>query len=290
MIPSRRNGKPYTKQMIAAIITKNRGMRNCFSPRRCLAACALAVMAAGTAFASDVRHVGTQQVRVRSVVRADAKSGRLVRSYLVNPRIVPAKAVNEDTSGVAVPAEGPISELVESVARKHDVDPLLVHSVIQVESGYNPKAVSNKGAQGLMQLMPATARRFGVTNSFDAVQNLEGGVRYLKYLDSLFPSDLRLTLAAYNAGEAAVWKYGNNIPPYRETEQYVYKVGTRYGKAVRQAEKTKKAKPVAQQAQLPVNVEPSYAHVESFVDANGRLHLRTAENTASEHAGTVSTP
>jgi soluble lytic murein transglycosylase-like protein len=273
--------------MIAAIIEKNRGMQNCFSTRRCLAICALGVIAAGTAFASDARHIGTRQVRVRSVVRADAKTGRLVRSYLVSPKLIPAKAVSEtDGTNAALSASAPLSDLVESVAKKYDVDPLLVHSVIQVESGYNPNAVSHKGAQGLMQLMPATARRFGVTNSFDAVQNLEGGVRYLKYLDSLFPSDLRLTLAAYNAGEAAVWKYGNNIPPYRETEQYVYKVGARYGKAVRQADKTRKAQAAAQQAQAPINLEPSYARVESFVDANGRLHLRTA----SESAGTVSTP
>jgi soluble lytic murein transglycosylase-like protein len=289
MIPSRPNEKPYTKQMIAAIIAKNRGMRNCFSSRRCFAAFALAVIATGTAFASDARHVGTQQVRVRSVVRADAKTGRLVRSYVVNPRLVPAKVASAHAAeNTIVPAGAPLSELVESVATKYEVDPLLVHSVIQVDSGYNPHAVSHKGAQGLMQLMPATARRFGVTNSFDAVQNLEGGVRYLKYLDSLFPNDLRLTLAAYNAGEGAVWKYGNNIPPYRETEQYVYKVGARYGKAVKQADKAKKAKAVAQ-SPTPVTLEPTYAHVESFVDATGRLHLRTAPR-ASEGLNTVSTP
>jgi soluble lytic murein transglycosylase-like protein len=193
----------------------------------------------------------------------------------VNPRLIPAKVVSgQATESAAIPASAPLSELVESVATKYEVDPLLVHSVIQVESGYNPYAVSHRGAQGLMQLM-------------DALQNLEGGVRYLKYLDSLFPNDIRLTLAAYNAGEGAVWKYGNNIPPYRETEQYVYKVGTRYGKAVRQSKKTKPI--VAQQPSTPVTLEPAYAHVESFVDANGRLHLRTAPR-ASEGLNTVSTP
>ncbi len=112
--------------------------------------------------------------------------------------------------------------------------------MIQVESNYNPYAVSPKGAQGLMQLMPETARRFGVRNTFDIKENIEGGVRYLKYLGTLFPEDPRLTIAAYNAGEGAVWKYGNSIPPYRETEQYVDRVGKRYGQARRAAEKKEK--------------------------------------------------
>ena len=132
-----------------------------------------------------------------------------------------------------------VPDLVEAAAKQYDVDPLLVHSVIQVESNYNPYAVSPKGAQGLMQLMPATARRFGVRNSFDVKENIEGGVRYLKYLGLAVPERPRLTIAAYNAGEGAVWKYGNKVPPYRETEQYVQRVGRKYGKARREAEQKK---------------------------------------------------
>ena len=165
-----------------------------------------------------------------------------------------------------------VPDLVEAVAKQYDVDPLLVHSVIQVESSYNPYAVSIKGAQGLMQLMPATARRFGVRNSFDVKENIEGGVRYLKYLDSLFPNDRNLTIAAYNAGEGAVWKYGNKVPPYRETEQYVQRVGRKYGKARREADQKKaSAVPVVQTAQ---SSEPPQTPVEAFVDSEGRLHLR----------------
>jgi soluble lytic murein transglycosylase-like protein len=129
-----------------------------------------------------------------------------------------------------------------------------------------------------MQLMPETARRFGVKNTFNATENIEGGVRYLKYLDSLFPNDIRLTLAAYNAGEGAVWKYGNNIPPYRETEEYVYKVGRRYGKALREATQKaarKKATTSVAQTPPPVPAEPSYGRLESYVDSDGRLYLRT---------------
>jgi soluble lytic murein transglycosylase-like protein len=294
MITSRKIDKAYAGQMIAAIIGKNRGMRFCFTWRRYLAAAVLlAAMVPAQMFAAGVRHIGTQ-TRVRSVVRADSKSGRLVRAYVVSPKPVIAKVVSQtlrDGEALNAATEGTaLADLVDSVARKYDVDPLLVHSVIQVESGYNPYAVSNKGAQGLMQLMPGTARRFGVKNSFDTVENLEGGVRYLKYLDSLFPSDIRLTLAAYNAGEGAVWKYRNNIPPYRETEQYVYKVGTRYGKALRAAEKAKAAKPVAQAQAAPAALEPAYARVESFVDANGRLHLRTADRASGQGSNSVSTP
>jgi len=103
------------------------------------------------------------------------------------------------------------------------VDPLLVDSVIRVESNYNPLAVSPKGAEGLMQLIPATARRFGVTNSFDVKENIEAGVTYLKYLLDMFGDD-RLAVAAYNAGESAVMRYGD-VPPYRETMNYVSRVG-----------------------------------------------------------------
>ena len=208
--------------------------------------------------------------RVRSVVRADA-NGRLVRTVVVShqlPKARPAELRQVDAA--SVPA------LVEAVAKQYDVDPLLVHSVIQTESNYNPYAVSPKGAQGLMQLMPATAKRFGVNNSFDIKENIEGGVRYLKYLGTLFPDDPRLAIAAYNAGEGAVWKYGNNIPPYRETEQYVERVNHRYGKARRAAEQKKASEPVqmAAAAPKPATPEETRSPVQVFVDADGRLYLR----------------
>ena len=212
--------------------------------------------------------------RVRSVVRANAE-GRLVRTIVVSPRKLvpspaPAAATAADETIVSVP------QLVEDAAKRHDVDPLLVHSVIQTESNYNPHAISPKGAQGLMQLMPATARRFGVRNSFDVKENIEGGVRYLKYLGTLFPDDPRLAIAAYNAGEGAVWKYGNTIPPYRETTQYVERVSARYGKARRAASQKSATTAAVSPVETTPRVEPEDVHapVHVYVDPEGRLHLR----------------
>ena len=119
----------------------------------------------------------------------------------------------------------PYLDLIYDIAKTHDVSPELIKAVIKVESNFNYKAVSPKGAQGLMQLMPATAKRFGVTDSFDPKDNIQGGVKYLAYLfDEFGEENLDLVLAGYNAGEQAVRKYGNQIPPYKETQQYVKKV------------------------------------------------------------------
>jgi soluble lytic murein transglycosylase len=119
--------------------------------------------------------------------------------------------------------QGPWASHIQEVAGRHGVDPALVESVIRVESAWNPWAESRKGAQGLMQLMPRTASALGVRDAFDPRQNIEGGVRHLRYLLNRYPGDLSLVLAAYNAGERAVDQYGG-IPPYPETQQYVQKV------------------------------------------------------------------
>jgi soluble lytic murein transglycosylase-like protein len=106
--------------------------------------------------------------------------------------------------------------VVEEVSRAYGLESALLHAVISVESSYNPKAVSKAGAAGLMQLMPGTAKRYGVADAFDPAQNLRGGANYLRDLLKLFDSDVSLALAAFNAGEDAVMRYGNRIP-YRET-------------------------------------------------------------------------
>jgi len=111
--------------------------------------------------------------------------------------------------------------LIEKAARKHNVPVELICGVILQESGGNPRAVSHCGARGLMQLMPATARRFGVRNSLNPEQNIEGGTKYLSWLLDRFDGDVKLALAAYNAGEGNVAKYGNSIPPFKETQAYV---------------------------------------------------------------------
>jgi len=129
----------------------------------------------------------------------------------------------------AMPGLGLVNEHpIDAIARRHGVDPHLVRAVIRVESNFDPKAVSPKGAAGLMQLMPETAMRYGVENRFDPTQNVEGGVRYLRDLMAMFDGNLSLALAAYNAGEGAVIKYGRRIPPYPETQQYVVGVRSFY--------------------------------------------------------------
>ncbi len=115
-------------------------------------------------------------------------------------------------------------QLVAQAAERHQVDAKLLHAVIQTESAYNSAAISSAGAVGLMQLMPDTARRFGVTDRNDPDQNVDGGTRYLRYLLDLFPNDLDLAVAAYNAGENAVIRHNNTIPPYPETQNYVKQV------------------------------------------------------------------
>ena len=122
---------------------------------------------------------------------------------------------------------GRYRDLVEQVADKYDLNPDLMHAIISVESGYNPKAVSNRGARGLMQLMPATGKRFGGRQLSDPKQNLEAGARYLAYLLDKFDNRLTLAIAAYNAGEGAVQRYGT-VPPYKETRNYVAKVMATY--------------------------------------------------------------
>jgi hypothetical protein len=162
----------------------------------------------------------------------------------------------------SIPAN--IDHLVEQTASRFQVDPEFVRAIIRVESGYDPNAVSNKGAMGLMQLIPATAHRFGVVNPFDPKQNLEGGVNYLKYLLDLFGGDLSLSLAAYNAGEHSVQHWGG-IPAIRETQNYVRKVTTIYqtGDAPALAKTTPK--------------EPPKVPIVRSVDEYGVVHYSNVE-------------
>jgi soluble lytic murein transglycosylase-like protein len=116
------------------------------------------------------------------------------------------------------------SPIIQQVAAKHGVDPELVHAIIRAESDYDNFAISEKGAMGLMQLMPETATQYGVGNVFNAVQNIEGGTKYLRDLIKLYNGQTKLVLAAYNAGQEAVRKWGKRIPPYQETRDYISRV------------------------------------------------------------------
>jgi soluble lytic murein transglycosylase-like protein len=160
-----------------------------------------------------------------SNVPTDARYTVLIASpkqAVAAPTTPPAAAAHTRKTGLARKAG--YEQVVDAVSRSHGLESALLHAVISVESRYNPRAVSRKGAAGLMQLMPQTAKRYGVADAFDPLQNLNGGARYLKDLLSLFNNDTSLALAAYNAGERAVTKHGNRIPPYRETLHYVPQV------------------------------------------------------------------
>lgn len=134
-----------------------------------------------------------------------------------------------------IPADIPLSGdcdldwIIFRAGEKAGVDPRFIHAVIQQESKYDPKAVSHVGAQGLMQMMPATAKRFGLKDPFDATANVEAGTKYLQWLLKRFDGDVSLALAGYNAGEGSVDKY-KGVPPYGETQDYVKKIVSNYGK------------------------------------------------------------
>ena len=131
-------------------------------------------------------------------------------------------AVTSTGNPPPLPLTSPYSEIITSMAQAHGVDPMLVQALIQVESGYRPRARSNKGAMGLMQLMPSTARRYKVGNPYDPTANITAGVKHLKALLDRWKA-VDLALAAYNAGEGAVKKF-NGMPPYRETRNYVARI------------------------------------------------------------------
>jgi soluble lytic murein transglycosylase-like protein len=148
---------------------------------------------------------------------------KLVRKEAGTPPLTAAAGMPQ----ILMPREESIrmyTPLIERASRTHGVDVALVHAVISAESAYNPGAVSRAGARGLMQLMPDTARRFGVQNIMDPSDNIHGGVRYLRELLTMFNGNTELAVAAYNAGENAVIRHGHRIPPYAETVNYVPKV------------------------------------------------------------------
>ncbi len=165
--------------------------------------------------------------------------------------------------------------VIYEAATQNSLDPCLIVSVMRAESGFNRMAVSPKGASGLMQLMPATAERFGVKNIFDPRENILAGAKYLRWLLDRFSGDVRLALAGYNAGEGAVEFYGNRIPPFLETQNYVRTIYTRYsglhlGSAAAQpASLAARPTTAAPAAAAPQEVNPSYNQIIRFTSVSG---------------------
>src|SRR4051812_26894447 len=179
--------------------------------------------------------VAPNNLRAEDPTTLQGEGNALSNSDISVPAPVPVPANTEVQQPKALPtvAEDQTSEryrpMVESISRRNGVDPNLIDAMIRTESNYNAWAVSPKGAIGLMQLIPETGRRFGVQNFFDPQQNIEGGVRYIKYLLEMFGGNVDLSLAAYNAGENLVARLGK-IPPYPETRNYVRKIRAVYTK------------------------------------------------------------
>lgn len=184
------------------------------------------------------------------------------------------KVSNLKTSGTPEPTPAPAQTtskgkaesfrpLIEKYAADYNLHPSLIHSIIAQESGFNPKAVSPKGAQGLMQLMPATAEMLGVNNSFDPEQNIHGGVRHFRNLMDSFDNDVTLSLAAYNAGENLVRRLGR-VPEIRETKNYVKSITKLYNRQVASG-----AKPTDPANEESEKYEPTYR----YVDGAGVLHV-----------------
>ena len=200
---------------------------------------------------------------VASVVRSDPRTGRLVRTVVsTRPR------------GKSNPAaRGDLAQTVQRIARQNQLPPELIHSVIRVESNYDPFAVSPKGALGLMQLIPSTARRFGVSDVFDPADNIQGGARYLKYLLELYKGDDALALAAYNAGEGAVSRYGG-VPPFAETWNYVAQVRKGLEGAAPSLETANPVSAVQANEGKPAETSPVEVHnpIREVMDADGKIY------------------
>jgi hypothetical protein len=252
-------------------------MRLCFN-----LACAAGLASVALWAAAPVDTEIAASRRITTVIRPDPRTGRLVRSVIVTskpvvePRVAEALVLPRVVSPVVVatqpkapPATG-LDEAIEQIAAQVSLQPQVIHSVIKVESNYNPFAISPKGAQGLMQLIPATARRFGVANVFNPAENIQGGSKYLKYLLDLYGGNYALALAAYNAGEAAVARYGG-VPPFPETRNYLLLVA----RQLQEAQKAEAAKQkVIVAGQIRPEAETKLAgpnHIQEVVEADGSV-------------------
>src|SRR6266850_373594 len=192
-------------------------------------------------------------------------------SPVLAPVVDAANRADVETIPEDIPLSGDcdLDWIIFRAGEKAGVDPRFIHAVVKQESKYDPKAVSHVGAEGLMQMMPATAKRFGLKDPFDASANVEAGTKYLKWLLKRFDGDVSLALAGYNAGEGAVDKY-KGVPPYSETQNYVNKIVSNYGKTYH-----------------PV-LSPDDAKIAFHLDAVESGTVAVADGTVAADSGTVS--
>jgi hypothetical protein len=218
-------------------------------------------------------------------VKLTAKKGLTINndnshsaSTLYTPTRVTPMRVSASLKGFTT-GDAKVDGFIIESGMRNGVDPVLLYAQMHQESAFKRGAISHKGARGLMQLMPGTAARFGVTNIFDPKQNIEGGARYMRFLLDHFGGDISLALAGYNAGEGAVRKYGRRIPPYRETQEYVRRISLRYSRMRDgEMERTASAITPAQVASIQSeSAEPAAPTYERKVFAvrlpDGRLQL-----------------
>ena len=175
----------------------------------------------------DSKRIAYRMGKMQTVIdRRDVE--RIIPDVTVSePKSVASKSSLRFTTG-----HHGLDQLIAYSGDKYDIDPTLIYLVMWEESRFNHRAVSRVGARGLMQLMPGTAAKLGVRNIHDPVENVDAGTRYLRTLLEMFNGDVNLALAAYNAGEGAVIRYGRRIPPYRETMNYVWRINTAYRRAM----------------------------------------------------------
>jgi len=229
-----------------------------------------------------------------SNVRRTAKTGLVLTRTNMRPEervYTPARASNSlsipnsltmsagNSLNGFTTGDAKIDGYIVDSSQRYGVDPVLIYAQMHTESSFKRMAISPAGARGLMQLMPATAVRFGVKNIFDPQQNIEGGVRYMRFLLDAFNGDVTLALAGYNAGEGAVLKYGRRIPPYHETQEYVRKISQRYA-MLRSGEIARSARPATQSQLASMNEEPAAPPAPTYERAvfavrlpDGRLQL-----------------
>ncbi len=194
-------------------------------------------------------------------------------SYSSGMAMTASRSLDGFTTG-----DAKVDSFIADSAARHGVDPVLIYATMHQESSFKPKAMSYKGARGLMQLMPGTAARFGVNNIWDPRQNIEGGTRYMRFLLNMFDGDVALALAGYNAGEGAVLKYGGRIPPYRETQEYVRRISRRYSlmrdpQTAHNARSITPAQVAAARAETPVPLTIYEPNVFAVRLPDGRLQL-----------------